>query len=374
MKLRFLALILALSAVGVARAGSTGYAYCGTYDAYVLLYKSTDQFEELGKLRCNEKVEVITRWLQYFQVRTNDGRVGWVRSTDISGAPASLAEPKTPFGLTDPGAPPREEVALPLSNRDILNMQGLRLGADMIIAKIGSSQCDFDTSPAALQKLKLAGLPDKVILAMIQAPPASANPAPKPADLLDVEIPDGTPIEVTLRSEVSSEKVQEGTIVVMSVVDDVCVKGLIVFQHGSEARARVITITQPGRMGRPGEVWWAMQDVTAVNGDRVPIDFTSREAGTNPSGGVDGAIAPSWEFRKNKPTVMAAGRSFQAVVHGRTVLKVSQALAETLQSPAPADSHTSSKSSTQQPAAPSPNNQPEKQVSRGATVPSDSKP
>jgi uncharacterized protein YgiM (DUF1202 family) len=366
MKLRFLALILAvIAAAASARADSTGYAYCSTYDAYVLLYKTTDQIEEFGKLRCNEKVEVLTRWLQFFQVRTSDGRVGWVRSADISGAPASPAQPKTPFGLTNPDVPAREDVNLPLSNRNVLNMRGMRLSTDVIITKIKSSQCDFDTSPAALQKLKLAGLPDSVIQAMIQAPTVSAAPAPKPVDFVDVRIPDGTPIEVTLNADVSSEGLQEGTIVAMTVVKDVVVNGLIVVRQGSQARARVITITEPGRMGHPGEVSWAMQDVTAVNGDRVPVDFTSRQVGTSPEGGVDGAVAPEWEFRKNKPTVMSAGRKFQAVVHGNVALKLSAVLAASLTAPAP-DAQPSATSQ--------PNVQPESQASARTTVPPSTKP
>lgn len=365
MKLRFLALILALSAAGAARAASTGYTYCGTYDAYVLLYKSIDQFEELGKLRCNEKVEVLTRWQDYFQVRVNDGRVGWVRSTDISGTPASPEQPKTPFGLTDPDVPAREDVRLPLNNRNILNMHGMRLSADIIIAKIKSSQCDFDTSPKALEKLRQVGLSDKVIEAMIQAPLASATPASKPVEFVSVKIPDGTAIEVTLNADVSSETVQEGTIVAMTVVRDVVVNGLTVVRQGSEARARVITVTQPGRMGHPGEVSWAMQDVTAANGDRLPIDFTSRQVGAAPEGGVDGAIAPQWEFRKNKPTVMSAGRRFQAVVHSNVALKLSTALAASLTAPA-ADAPPSA---TSQPRV-----QPESQAAARTTVPPSTKP
>jgi uncharacterized protein YgiM (DUF1202 family) len=366
MKLRFFALILALSAAAIsARADSTGYAYCGPYDAYVQLYKSTDQIEEFGKLRCNEKVEVVTRWLQFFQVRASDGRVGWVRSVDISGAPASPAQPKTPFGLTNPNVAPREDVSLPLNNRNILNMYGMRLSADVIVTKIKSSQCDFDTSPATLQKLKLAGLPDNVIQAMIQAPTASATPAAKPVEFVDIKIPDRTPLEVRLNADVSSETVQEGTVVAMTALNDVVVNGVTVVRQGSEARARVITITEPGRVGRPGEVSWAMQDVTAVNGERIPIDFTATPAGTSPEGGVDGAIAPTWEFRKNKPTVMVARRSFQAVVHGNVVLKLSEALAASLTVPAP-DARSSN--------APATNNQPDSQTSAHASVPPNAKP
>ena len=72
---------------------------------------------------------------------------------------------------------------------------------------------------------------------------------------MDVKIPDGTPIEVVLKADVSSEAVQEGADQsAMTVARDVVANGLIVVQHGSEARARVIAISEPGRMGRPGEV------------------------------------------------------------------------------------------------------------------------
>src|ERR1700694_2720900 len=92
MKARFSALVLAM--VGIAlfcatstSAATTGYAYCGTYGSYVLMYKSNDQFEELGKLRCGEKVDILNRWFDYVQVRAGDGRVGWVHYAEISNAP-----------------------------------------------------------------------------------------------------------------------------------------------------------------------------------------------------------------------------------------------------------------------------------------------
>jgi len=44
------------------------------------------------------------------------------------------------------------------------------LPAEVLVAKIKSSQCNFDTSPASLQSLKAAGLGDSVILAMVEAP------------------------------------------------------------------------------------------------------------------------------------------------------------------------------------------------------------
>lgn len=336
MKLGLLALILALSAAGVARADSSGYAYCGSFDAYVLLYQTSDQIEELGKLRCDEKVEVLTRWTKFFQVRTADGRVGWVSSSDISGTPASARRQPTPFGLTDPSVTPAEATELPLNNGNILSMRGMRLSDAVIIGKIKSSKCDFDTSPAELQKLRDARLPDQIVLAMIQAPLASAEPATKAVDTVDVNIPDGTAIAVVQNADISSDGLQQGTIVKMTVVHDVVANGVMVFQRGAEARARVIAVSEPGRMGHPGAVSWAMQDVNATNGDRVPIDFTSTATGANSSVGVAAPSAPLWEFRKNKPTVMPAGQHFQAVVHGNVVLKLTPELAKTLTAPEPA--------------------------------------
>jgi hypothetical protein len=95
-------------------------------------------------------------------------------------APAATQPPAQPTPApqtTQPSAP----VASPatLTNQDILDMNKMGLSADILVAKIKSSPCDFDTSPAQLQQLKSSGLADEVILAMVQAPvgqPTTATP------------------------------------------------------------------------------------------------------------------------------------------------------------------------------------------------------
>jgi uncharacterized protein YgiM (DUF1202 family) len=109
MKARISLLVLALVGAGLlaatsAPAATAGYAYCGTYGSYVLMYKSNDRFEELGKLRCGEKVEILNRYFEYVQVRTVDGRAGWVRLAEVSNAPGEA--PTKNFGLTDPSSKP----------------------------------------------------------------------------------------------------------------------------------------------------------------------------------------------------------------------------------------------------------------------------
>lgn len=56
----------------------------------------------------------------------------------------------------------------PLTDKNILGMTKAGLPASVIIAKMKTSTCRFDTSPAALENLKSAGVPDSVILAMVK--------------------------------------------------------------------------------------------------------------------------------------------------------------------------------------------------------------
>jgi hypothetical protein len=331
MKLKVFAVLLALTTAPATFAQSPAFSFCGTYGAYVMLYKNTDQFEELGKLRCGENVEVLARWFDYVQVRTLDGKVGWARSADISGGPAATPSP-TPFGLTNSAVPSQREAAVPLSNKNIISMHAIRLSPDVIIAKIKSSATSFDTSAGGLQNLKRAGIPDSVIVAMVEASAArtaaSVPEAPKPPEILRIKVPDGTPVEVELAASISSDAVREGTVIHLKVVKDVSVSGVTVFAKDSEARARVYVITQPAFLGKPGQISWAMEDVTAVNGDHLPATFTAQEPSTaNLSGGYVQDTGTLWEFRKNKPSTLPAGHRMHATIHGDSVLEIPAAVA-----------------------------------------------
>ena len=45
-----------------------------------------------------------------------------------------------------------------------------KLTTEIIVAKIKASPCNFETSPAELQRLKGEGIPDEIIVVMISAP------------------------------------------------------------------------------------------------------------------------------------------------------------------------------------------------------------
>lgn len=96
----------------------------------------------------------------------------------------------------EPTATPIAIIPRALSNSDISEMSSAGLPAEVLVAKIKSSACDFDTVPTSLKNLKASGVPDKVILAMIEAPvgqprtaaavpatttPEASNSAPQPS-------------------------------------------------------------------------------------------------------------------------------------------------------------------------------------------------
>lgn len=79
------------------------------------------------------------------------------------------SQPATTISQTPP-------VLSSLTNNDVLDMHKMGLSSEIIMAKIKSSTCRFDTSLPALQELKASGVPGSIILAMVQpSPPAQPS-------------------------------------------------------------------------------------------------------------------------------------------------------------------------------------------------------
>src|SRR5580658_10812344 len=73
-----------------------------------------------------------------------------------------------------------------LKNADILDMQAANFTEAVMTAKIKNSPCDFDTTPAALTKLKSASVPESVIVEMINCKGPTAAPVSRPNELSTV--------------------------------------------------------------------------------------------------------------------------------------------------------------------------------------------
>jgi hypothetical protein len=67
-----------------------------------------------------------------------------------------------------------------LTNQDVIDLVKTGLSTDIIVAKIRTSTDQFDTSTAGLKGLKDAGVPDAVIVAMVDPSNKTAGPADAP--------------------------------------------------------------------------------------------------------------------------------------------------------------------------------------------------
>ena len=204
------------------------------------------------------------------------------------------------------------------------------LTADVVLAKIKSSATSFDTSPTALAELKAANVPDTVILAMVGGPANSASVATLPADGM-INVPDGTEIEIQLKNNASGEELKIGDLVDFVVVKPVQINGVTIFEKEAGARARITTAKRAGHWGRAGKLEWAMQDILAADGNRIPARFTKRLVGDSRGGTVAvaavattvllGPVALLWGLKKGKPAIIPAGNRYNVFINGDTKVK-----------------------------------------------------
>jgi S1-C subfamily serine protease len=71
-----------------------------------------------------------------------------------------------------------QEATPRLTNDDVVKMVQAGLSADLIMTRIRKSETDFDTSPSALAGLPKRGVPNDVLLAMIERDPLGSNTSP----------------------------------------------------------------------------------------------------------------------------------------------------------------------------------------------------
>lgn len=211
-----------------------------------------------------------------------------------------------------------------LTNKDIVEMSKSGMAESIIIAKINSSETEFDTAPMTLQLLKSEGLSDAVILAMVQ-PAKTVSEVPTPTEII---IPDGTEIEVELKNNLSGEEAKLGDVVDFIVVRDVQVNGVTVIAQGASAKANITAAKKAGRWGRTGKLDWAMKDVQTVNNNRIPVRFTKANVGGSKGGTVAvaavattvllGPVGLLWGLKKGKKAEIGAGNKYTVFIDGNS--------------------------------------------------------
>jgi hypothetical protein len=219
-----------------------------------------------------------------------------------------------------------QEISI-LTNADIVSMVREKIPATVIIEKIKTSSCSFDTLPSALAELKNAGVADEVLIAMMKAPLTQ----PCATDRM-VTIPAGTPVEVQSAFTVQSGNIEEGSAMSFQVVDPVNVNGVTVIPAGARATARVTKSKRGGTWGRAGQLEWTMEDTFAVDGSTVPLEFSKSQKGHSKGATVATAVvvtsvvfwpaAPFWGFKRGKDARLLAGTRFEVTVRRNIAVKV----------------------------------------------------
>ncbi|HEY0077762.1 MAG TPA: hypothetical protein VGB73_03880 [Pyrinomonadaceae bacterium] len=249
-----------------------------------------------------------------------------------SASPSRLLAAVADARTQDPPPVAQAQPAAPLTNQDVLDMLKAGLSQEVVVAKIKSTSASFDTSPAVLQELKAAGVPEAVILAMVQAPSVTAASAiVNLAASVEMKVPDGTAVEIELKQSVSAKSLKEGDIVDFTVLHPVQVGGVTVIEKGAPAKARITKAKKAGYWGRAGKLEWAMQDVLSIDGGHVPLRFTQRTTGDSKGGTVTtgavvtGIIFPPaallWGLKKGKDATVPAGQRYNVFVHGDAVVR-----------------------------------------------------
>jgi uncharacterized protein YgiM (DUF1202 family) len=135
---------------------------CGPADANRLLFKEAATINIEARVPCGEEVEV-TEYVSKtnaYKVQRGSGESGYILGDAIDSTGLHLRS---------------ESAQKPLINADILDMVAAGIGPDIIVAKIKTSTANFDTTPATLKELKTKGVPDGVVLAMVQTPAVPAD-------------------------------------------------------------------------------------------------------------------------------------------------------------------------------------------------------
>jgi hypothetical protein len=236
-----------------------------------------------------------------------------------------------------PSAPPPAQVAQParpLTNDDVLGMLEAKLAPEVVVEKLKASPCDFDTSPAALARLKEAGVPDALLLLMVMSPRCAAPPAPAQRRV-PVGVPAGTVVELETAYTINSQLVRKGDVVSFRVVNPVIVGGQVVVEKGATASAVVTQAERGGHFGRAGRIAWVMKEVTAADGTRLPVQFSGRMVGDSKGAQVATRmiltgtlfwfappVALLHGFKRGENAVVPEGKRFDAAVSGAATVNV----------------------------------------------------
>lgn len=178
----------------------------------------------------------------------------------------------------------------------------LRLAA---VAGLGGACCTAACARGA------DALPLPVAETVETSPAALPDPAITHREAI---LPAGTPIYVTVDSDLSTQDQAAGDTFTITVSQDVIAEGAIVIPKGTTGSGQVTFSTDRGGFGKGGIIGIAVRDLD-LDGRKIAIDGRYREEGANSNGGAAatmfmvGILAAAV---KGKHSVIPKGRELKA--------------------------------------------------------------
>jgi len=200
------------------------------------------------------------------------------------------------LGIIGLGAQPCSAAEEILTNASVIQLQSLNLGDDIVIEKIKTSKCNFDTSADALQQLKEAKVSAAVILAMIKTQaPATSHTAPtastsvsaaSPSDSVKIQVK--TPVRLIVDETLSSGISKSGQTFRLKVAENVVVNGNVVIAKGAPATGRITAVKKKIFATSNGKLEFVVDSVQAIDGQNITLEGHISEDGGEASYGQIG--------------------------------------------------------------------------------------
>ncbi len=224
---------------------------------------------------------------------------------------------------------PQQDRVPRLVNKQIIEMVKAGLSKEVIIAKIKTSRCNFDTDPSILTEMKYNGVPNEVLQAMIEAPygpprqetvkrsPASETSDPNvvaPASGQVIVLPEGEEFTVQTVDEISSNTASENDPINLRVAEDVKVGNQVVIASGTLVKGIVASVEQRGHLGKGGKLGLRVESTTTIDRQRVKLRASKGKGNTGTVGSTIALslfISPLFLLRRGNHAVIKPGTKIQ---------------------------------------------------------------
>jgi len=211
-----------------------------------------------------------------------------------------------------------------LTNQNVMEMVKAGLSTDVIIAKIKSSRCNFDTDPSILTELKHQGVSNEILKAMIEAPYGPPKPLTVESSQMredspavvgqEILVPDGTEFSVETVDEISSKTASENDPVNLRVIEAVRVGNRVVIAAGTLVKGIVASVEQRGHLGKGGKLGIRVDSTTAVDGKKIKLRASKGKGDTGTVGSTIALsllISPLFLLRRGNHAVIKPGTKIQ---------------------------------------------------------------